>query len=80
MDTTTDSSPTTPTTTPSPTSTTSNVTTDLPPEFNDSISAQFHHNITNPLMVPVLMVSIPVYNGYMASVEFGKEIWKKITD
>jgi hypothetical protein len=52
----------------------------LPPAFDTSLSSQFQHNVTNPLMVPVLLVGIPIVNGYMASVEFGKEIWKKITD
>jgi len=69
------------TTTQTPPTTNPNILTDsLPPEFQTSLSSQFQQNITNPLMVPVLMVGIPIVNGYNASVEFGKEIWKKITD
>jgi len=53
---------------------------DKPSSFDDSVSSKYRASITNPLMIPVLMIGIPVYNGYNASVEFGKDIWKRITD
>jgi len=33
-------------------------------EYNDSVTAYYAKNITNPLMVPVLMIGVPVISAY----------------
>jgi hypothetical protein len=53
---------------------------ELPSIFKDSYLEKYRSSLNNPLMIPVLLVGIPVINGYTASVEFGKDLWKKLTD